>query len=351
MTEKRRGLALADGRTVVPLALGAMSMGTLTPEDESRRILGHFTGEVVPRYTAADGTPATGMIDTADCYCWWNDRGSDGGHSEGVLGRWMADTGSRDRVYLATKGTARIEGVEKAWGDGSEPDWAYAQKHFLGASKKVLDASLPASLERLKVSNVDLYYVHVDDRRAPLKETLATLAGFVADGRIGAYGWSNVPSWRLAQIGALCEANGWPTPMALQQEHSYLHLKAGISWGGIVSPEQFDFLRETPRLTLVAYSPILKGIYDSHERRKEHWMMDRYGGPDAEAKFAVLDEVAEEVGATPNQVVLAWMMDRKDVKVLPLVGPRTWDQYIQLLDALDVSLTEEQRVRLNEAGV
>lgn len=349
MTDSRHGLKLADGRTVAPLALGAMNMGTLTPEKESRRILDHFVGEVVPRFGAEDGTPAQGMIDTADCYCWWNDRTSDGGHSEQTLGRWMADTGLRERIYLATKGTARIEAVETAWSDGGEPNWEYAQKHFLGASRKVLEASLQASLERLKVPNVDLYYVHVDDRKTPLKETLATLAGFVADGRIGAYGWSNVPSWRLAQIGVLCEVNGWPTPVAVQQEHSYLHLKAGIDWGGIASPEQFDYLRETPSLSLVAYSPILKGVYDSVERRKGHWIMDRYGGPDAESKFALLNEVAKEVGATPNQVVLAWMMARRDVRVLPLVGPRTWDQYLQVMEALDVRLTQDQKARLDDA--
>ncbi|MBN2176334.1 MAG: aldo/keto reductase [Demequinaceae bacterium] len=350
MTEKRRGIVLSGGRTVVPLALGAMNMGTLTPEEESRRILDHFIGEVTPRYVDTEGKPAAGMLDTADCYCWWNDRGSDGGHSESVIGRWLADSGLRDAVYLATKGTGRIEGVDKAWGRGGDPDWEYAQTHFLGASKKALEESLPGSLERLGVDVVDLYYVHVDDRRTPLEETLATLAGFVADGRIGAYGWSNVPSWRLAQIEVLCAANGWPVPLAIQQEHSYLHLKAGISWGGIVSPEQFDFLRETPGLALVAYSPILKGIYDKPESRKDHWIMPRYAGPDAEAKFAALDDVARETGATPNQIVLAWMMGRKDVTVLPLMGPRTWDQYIQLVEALDVRLTEEQVARLDAAG-
>lgn len=350
MTEKHRGVVLADGRTVAPLALGAMNMGTLTDEAESRRILDHFVGEIVPRYAAVDGTPATGMVDTADCYCWWNDRGSDGGHSERVIGRWLGDSGLRAKVYLATKGTGRIEGVEKAWDKDGEPDWGYGQKHFLGASRRVLEESLPGSLDRLGVERVDLYYIHVDDRRAPLEETVATLADFVKDGRIGAYGWSNVPSWRLAKIDVLCSVNGWPTPLALQQEHSYLRLKTGISWGGIVSPEQVDYLHETPSLTLVAYSPILKGIYDSPDKREGHWVMPRYAGPDADARFAAVEAVARNAGATPNQVVLAWMMQRKDVTVLPLVGPRTYDQYIQLMGALDVTLTDEQVARLDAAG-
>src|SRR5512143_1366818 len=115
MTTQRRGVEMAGGSTVVPLALGVMNMATVTPEAESRRILDHFVGEVLPRFAAADGSPARAMVDTADCYCWWNDRGSEGGHSESALGRWLADTGTREKVYLATKGTARVENVAKAW--------------------------------------------------------------------------------------------------------------------------------------------------------------------------------------------------------------------------------------------
>jgi aryl-alcohol dehydrogenase-like predicted oxidoreductase len=348
--EKYTGVVLADGCAVAPLALGAMNMGTLTDEAESRRILDHFIGEVVPRFRAIDGSPARGMVDTADCYCWWNERGSDGGHSESVLGRWFADTHMRDHVYLATKGTGRIENVQKAWDTKGETDWGYAQQHFLGASRSVLENSLPLSLERLGVETVDLYYIHVDDRRVPIEQTIATLASFVGDGRIGSYGWSNVPSWRLAQIGAAAGEHGWPTPIALQQEHSFLRLKPGIDWGGIVSPEQVDYLRATPSLTLVAYSPILKGIFDSPEKRKNHWVMPRYEGPDTDARIAALEEVATVMGATPSQVVLAWMMARKDIAVLPLIGPRTYHQYIQLIEALDIRLTDEQYTRLDAAG-
>ena len=123
---------------LTPLGVGAMIMGTSTPEDEARRILDHFITEVTPRYTALDGTAARGMIDTADCYCWWNDRGSEGGHSEAALGRWLADTAARERVYLATKGTARVENASKAWDADGNQDWVYAQRHYLGSSRAVL---------------------------------------------------------------------------------------------------------------------------------------------------------------------------------------------------------------------
>ncbi|GIG54191.1 aldo/keto reductase [Demequina activiva] len=344
-----RTLAGTDA-TLVPIALGAMIMGTRTPEGESRRILDHFLGEVAPRYAAADGSPARAMIDTADCYCWWEAPGSQGGHSESLLGRWMADAGVRDRVFLATKATGMVDGAETAWKDG-EADWEYARQHFVGASAPVLKRSLEASLERLATDRIDLYYVHVDDLSTPLEETLETLAGFVADGRIGAYGWSNVRAWRLAQIRALCEQHGWPQPVALQQQHSYLRRRAGLRHGSIVGDEQLDYLEHHPDLQLVAYSPVLKGAYSDRSRRgADFWAMGNYAGPDADARFAAVDEVASQTGATGNQVVLAWMLAQDSPSVLPLIGPRTYDQYRENIDALHVELTAEQVAMLDAAG-
>ena len=80
---------------LTPIALGAMIFGTTTPEPEARRILDHFIGEVTPRFSGARG-----MVDTADCYCWWEAPGEMGGHSESLLGRWLTDTGVRDKVFL-----------------------------------------------------------------------------------------------------------------------------------------------------------------------------------------------------------------------------------------------------------
>ena len=169
----------ASETEVVPIALGAMLMGTSTPEDQARRILDHFIGEVTPRFVRSDGMPAPGMIDTADCYCWWEAPGEAGGHSESVLGRWMADAGARDRVFLATKGSGWVDGAETAWKDGVA-DWEYARQHFVGASARVLSDSVEASLERLGADRIDLYYVHVDDLSTPLDESLETLAALVA---------------------------------------------------------------------------------------------------------------------------------------------------------------------------
>lgn len=325
------------GEQVSQLSLGCMLMGTRTNETDSQQILDW--------YFEAGGR----FLDTANCYCWWYDRGSTGGHSEEVLGRWFARTGRREEVFLATKGSAIPSDLDVVWASG-EPDWQAAFRTFEGAGAQTLRRHLDDSLRRLQTDYIDLYYVHVDDRTTPLEETLAALAEFVAAGKVRYLGWSNVRTWRLERIRQLCERHGWPAPVALQQQHSYLRRRAGLSHASIVDDEQLDYLREHDDLTLIAYSPILKGIYDDPVRRESHPNYDDYRGPDAEARLAVLTEIAAELEVTPNQLVLAWLMHQTSPRVVPIIGPRTREHYQAAMPALDVTLTEDQLTRLDQAG-
>jgi aryl-alcohol dehydrogenase-like predicted oxidoreductase len=197
---------------------------------------------------------------------------------------------------------------------------------------------------------VDLYYVHVDDRATPLEETLEALRGIVAAGKARYIGWSNVRTWRLERIRQLAARYGWVAPVAVQQQHSYLRRRAGLSNASIVDDEQLDYLRDHDDVTLVAYSPILKGIYDDPAKRAAHTVMQSYAGPDAEARLAVLTDVAAEVGATPNQLVLAWLMQQSSPRIAVLIGPRTLPQFESALPALDLKLTDDQLARLDAAG-
>jgi aryl-alcohol dehydrogenase-like predicted oxidoreductase len=312
-----------------------MQMGNRTPETDAVRIL--------DRFLDAGGT----MIDTADCYEWWSRPGSSGGHSEELLGRWMRAGGRRDRVFLATKGSGVPAYSPKLWAADGTPDWELARRTFAGAGAKTLRDALDGSLRRLGTDHVDLYYVHVDDKSTPLEETLEALAGFVAAGKVRYLGWSNVWTYRLQRIRDLCEANGWPLPVAVQQQHSYLRPRIGREGVSTVSAEQLDYLAGHEDQTLVAYSPILKGIYNSADKRRGHWKMHEYEGADTDARLAAVSEVAGEAGVTGNQLVLAWLMHQRSPGVLPLVGPRTPEQLEELLPSADVKLTAEQLTRLD----
>ncbi|HEY8472113.1 MAG TPA: aldo/keto reductase [Natronosporangium sp.] len=325
------------GEQVSQLALGCMIMGTLTDEQTSF--------EMLDRYVDAGGN----FLDTANCYCWWNDRGTYGGHSEELLGRWFAQSGRRDDVFLATKGAAIPTDLDAVWVDG-QPDWPTAYQTFDGAGGDNLRKSIDDSLRRLRTDHVDLYYIHVDDRNTPLEETLEALAEIVQAGKARYIGWSNVRTWRLEAIRQLCDRYGWPAPVALQQQHSYLRRRAGLDHISIVNDEQLDYLRTHEDLTLVAYSPILKGIYDDPAKREGHWAMAPYAGPDADARLAVLTELAAELGVTPNQLVLGWLMHQTEPTMVPLIGPRTLEQYQAALPALEIKLSEDQLARLDSAG-
>lgn len=297
-----------------------MLMGTRTDEPTSFGML--------DRYLDAGGS----FVDTADCYAWWPAPGDVGGESETVLGKWLAARGNRDRVFLATKGSAWVADPDRYRGKPGPP--AYA-----GAKATTLRDALDGSLRRLGTDHVDLYYVHVDDLDTPLEETLEALAGFVAAGKVRHIGWSNVRTWRLERILGLCDRHGWPAPVALQQQHSYLRPVAGARVTSIVDDGQLDHLRANPRVSLVAYSPILKGVYDTPAKVDD---LPDYAGPDATARMARLTTLAGDLGVTPNQLVLAWMLHQTDPTPITLTGPRTPAQLDNSLGALDVKLTDEQ---------
>ncbi|HET6533010.1 MAG TPA: aldo/keto reductase, partial [Actinoplanes sp.] len=166
------------GRQVSALALGAMQMGNETGERESLAVL--------DRYLDLGGS----FIDTADCYEWWAFRGSRGGQSEELLGRWMRDGGKRDRIFLATKGSGMPHYSPGLWQADGTADWDLARRTFSGAGADNLREALDGSLRRLGTDHVDLYYVHVDDRATPLEETLEALDGFVRAGKVRYLGWS-----------------------------------------------------------------------------------------------------------------------------------------------------------------
>ncbi|WP_221322484.1 aldo/keto reductase [Actinoplanes sp. L3-i22] len=325
------------GTQVSALALGTMQMGGATSEPDAIRILDRFRG--------AGGT----FLDTADCYEWWAHPGSRGGESEQLLGRYLR--GRRDQVFLATKGTALPAYSDELWTADGGANWELARRTFAGAGADTVRHALDASLKRLGTDHVDLYYVHVDDLDTPLEETLAALDGLVKAGKTRYLGWSNVRTWRLEAIRQLCDRYGWAAPVAVQQQHSYLRAKAGNTSASIVGVEQLDYLAGHRDLQLVAYSPILKGVYDNPAaERTGLWALDNYTGPDADARIAVLKEIALEVGSTPNRTVLAWLRYQTAPSVLPLIGPKTPAQLDDLLPALDVKLDAGQLARLDAAG-
>ncbi|ANS69491.1 hypothetical protein SLINC_7267 [Streptomyces lincolnensis] len=314
-------------REVSVLALGAMLFGSRTDEKTSFAVL--------DRYVEAGGT----FIDTSDNYAFWED-GGQGGQSEELLGRWRKSRGVGDEIVFATKLGARPLAPGTSYTDNAE-----------GLSAKVIRESAERSRERLGVDKLDLLYAHIEDNTVPLRETVEGFAELVAEGTVGLLGVSNHAVWRVERARALAAAAGLPGYEVLQYEHSYLRPRTDIPAEifpdgtlAAVGADMLGYLRAEPALTLVAYSPLLKGAYTNPDRP----LLSGYDHPGTPPRLAALNEVARDTGATLNQVVLAWQLGGEH-PIVPLVGASSVAQLDESLAAVDLELTPEQRARLDAA--
>ncbi len=323
----------ATRREVSVLSLGAMLMGSRTDEATSFAIL--------DRFVEAGGT----LIDTSDNYAFWVN-GTQGGESEELLGRWRRSRGIGEEIFIATKVGARPLAPEAGFLDSSG-----RLVPLEGLSAKVIRESTERSMERLGVSRLDLLYAHIEDPSVPLAETVEGFGSLVSEGLVGLLGVSNHWAWQVEQSRALAAAAGVPGYEVLQYSYSYLRRREDVPspWSpdgsvGVVGGDLLSYLRSSEGLTLVAYSPLLKGAYVRADRA----LGPEFDHAGTAPRLAALKAVADETGATANQVVLAWLIGG-NLPVIPLVGASSVAQLEESLGAVELELSEEQRVRLDGA--
>jgi len=265
-------------------------------------------------------------LDTANMYAHWVPGGK-GGESETLLGEWMRTRKNRSRMLVATKVGVEYPGVQR----GLKAAW--------------IEVECEKSLKRLGVETIDLYYAHADDRNTPLEEPLEVFDRLVRAGKVRYIAASNMLAWRLALARMLSQMHGWPRYCAIQQRLSYVRPKPGTDFGTqiAVNDDLLDYCR-SEGVRLFCYMPLLAGAYNQPEPK----FSEQYRGADTDARMAALRAVAGEVGATPIQVVLAWMRHH-DPQLIPLVAAETVEQMKENLGALEVTLSPEQMARLNDA--
>lgn len=304
------------GVEVSVLCLGCMDFGTLVDEARSFQLL--------DQYVEAGGR----FLDTANNYSYWNEGGV-GGESEALLGRWFRARKNRDEIFLATKVGFNTREIG----------------HSLSAQTIVRE--LEGSLRRMGTDYVDLYYAHKDHRADPLEETLEAFDRLVTAGKVRYIGCSNTVAWRIERAKTISRTNGWAQYCCVQQRFSYLRPKPGANFDPQVSANDdlLDYCRENEDVTLLAYSPLLRGCYTCEDKP----IPEQYRGPDADARMAILNRVTQEVGATANQVIFAWMLQSSPT-ILPLVAASDREQMAENLGALDVQLSSDQMSLLTNAG-
>jgi aryl-alcohol dehydrogenase-like predicted oxidoreductase len=328
------------GRSVGQVALGAMVMGTTVDEKTSF--------EMLDRFLDLGGN----HIDTANCYAWWVGHGEYvGNESEELLGRWMKLRGNRDRVFLATKVGARIVDGAQYRDSAGDPIWGEVDGYREHQTAETIKRGVEASLRRLQSDYIDLYYSHIEDRTVPLEETLGALNDLVAEGKVRLLGCSNYRTWRIERARAICDANGWTGFSTVQQQCSYLRPKAGSDLGIALNmdDELLDYLSLNPSLTLVGYSPLLKGIYDDERKRVGYYNWNLFDNDDSRARLECLTATAAELGVKNSQLVIAWLLHKRPA-MIPLLAATNLAQFESNFAAASISLTSEQVQRLDSAG-
>ena len=257
------------------------------------------------------------LFDTADMY--------GAGRNEELVGRAIADR--RDDVVLATKFGQRREG-ERRWIDNS-PEWIHA--------------ACDASLRRLGVDHIDLYYMHRRDPEVPVEESVGAMAELVREGKVGELGLSEVSAETLRAAHAVHPIG------ALQSEWSLF--TRGIEAEIVPTARELG-------VAIVPYSPIGRGLLagaltsaedlDAGDFRRNH---PRFERTNLEANLKLVErtrEIAEEIGCTPVQLALAWLLHQGD-DVVPIPGTKRVRYLEENLGATELRLSREQLERIEEA--
>jgi aryl-alcohol dehydrogenase-like predicted oxidoreductase len=303
----------SSGLKVAPLALGGNVFGWTADEATSFRILDAFVD--------AGGT----MIDTADVYSAWVP-GHKGGESEEVIGRWLKrDPSKRDRIVIATK---------VGFMAGLKPD--------------TIGPACDASLQRLGVETIDIYYQHKDDESVPLAESLKTFDDQAKAGKIRAIGLSNFAPDRLAEACIIARVDGFPAVSALQP------------WYNMLERDKYEeglrAVAEKENLAVFPYYSLANGFLTGKYRTREDLDKSPRGlrnisylegkGPRI---LAALDEVAAETGAALASVALAWTMAQPTITA-PIASATSLEQVNELIAGMRLELTAGQLERLSEAS-
>ena len=269
------------------------------------------------------------FIDTANIYAHWVD-GYKGYESEALLGRWMKARNNRSNLFIATKVGFEIP--------------AYGVQRGLQASTIIQECE--KSLRNMGVETIDLYYAHCDDLNTPLEETLEAFDKLVKAGKVRTIGSSNYMAWRLEQARWTSQAHGWGEFCCVQQRYTYLRPRPGASFYPqvVANEDMLNYCKCRP-ITLLAYAALLGGAYSRHDRE----IPPQYRGTDTEARLATLRKVAANRGITVNQVILIWMLQSNPF-VLPLIAASTKEQLRENIQALDISLSEDEMKLLHDAG-
>jgi aryl-alcohol dehydrogenase-like predicted oxidoreductase len=316
-----------SGLRVSRLALGTMTFGDDwgwgAAEDTARAMF--------DRYLDAGGN----FIDTADLYTE--------GTSETMLGKFIEQTGTRDRVVLATKFSYNAQpGNPNAGGNG--------RKNILRA--------VEGSLRRLRTDYIDLYLLHTWDRVTPAEEVLRTLDDLVRAGKIRYAGLSDVPAWYAARIQTLAQAHHLQPLVNLQLQYSLAERNIEREYAPLAQELGYGITAWSPLgmgLLSGKYRPSQAGADGTGDGRIQALkgsglvsLLDKFT-PRNWAIVEAVERVAHEHGLSMAQTAIQWAARQPAIGSV-ILGARTLEQFDDNLAALDKPLPDAALRQLDEVS-
>src|SRR3984957_1154368 len=304
------------GFEIAPLALGGNVFGWTADESTSFQLLDAFVDK------------GFNLVDTADVYSHWVS-GHKGGESETIIGKWLKQSGKANQVVIFTK-------VGMAMGDKK------------GLSAAYIRQAVEDSLHRLQTDRIDLYQAHKDDPNTPLEETLGVFSELIQQGKVRAVGASNYSGQRLAEALDVSSQKGLARYETLQPEYNLYERFAYET--------DLEQLCQKSGLGVICYfslaSGFLTGKYRSEadlSKSPRGQMVKKYLNARGLRILDALDQVAEQHGATPTQIALAWLMARPSITA-PIASATSLEQLNELVLAADLELPQASIELLNKAS-
>ncbi len=303
------------GLKVSRLCLGTMNFGPETTEPDSFAIMDHALEKGI------------NFWDTANVY-----GGKPGeGFTEQIIGRYFAQGGERrERVVIATKLYGNMgKGVTKDWPNTSD------------LSAKNIRQACDASLQRLQTDYIDVYQMHHIDRDTPWDEIYQAFETLVQQGKVLYFGSSNFAGWHIAQASEQARQRGF---LGLVSEQSLYNLNARMVELEVVPACQ------KYGLGLIPWSPLggglLGGVLQKASEGRRASERIQKSIDENRPKLEQWEALCKDLGEKPADVALAWLLSNP-VVTAPIIGPRTMEQLDGSLRALEITLSDDTKTKLD----
>ncbi len=299
-----------SGAKVSRIVLGTMNFGPQTSEEDSHAIMDAAVDKGV------------NFFDTANVYGGVERRG----WTEEIVGRWLATSGKRDEIVLATKVYGEMTKVPN--------------QSRLSALN--IRRACDESLRRLQTDHIDLYQMHHIDRATPWDEIWQAMDVLIAQGKISYVGSSNFAGWHIA---AACDAAVARHTLGLVSEQSLYNLTART-----IELEVLPAARHYG-LGVIPWSPVAGGLLGGvlkkakEGRRASEAIVKRIA--ELKPQLTKWEKLCAELGEEPGDVALAWTLAQEGVTG-PIIGPRTMAQLDGAIHALDIKLSKDTLATLDE---